>query len=70
MIGNDRQEPTLDDLLNDPIVQILMRRDAVERWKLEEMIARVRRNRRAEADCLAACPACTFVTVQIRGVGR
>ena len=54
MIGNDRQEPTLDDLLNDPIVQILMRRDAVERWKLEEMIARVRRNRRAEADCLAA----------------
>ena len=54
MIGNDRQEPTLDDLLNDPIVQILMRRDAVERWKLEEMIARVRRNRRAEAECLAA----------------
>ena len=50
MIGNDRQEPTLDDLLNDPIVQILMRRDAVERWKLEEMIARVRRNRRAEAN--------------------
>ena len=31
MIGKDRQEPTLDDLLNDPIVQILMRRDAVER---------------------------------------
>ena len=52
MIGNDRQEPTLDDLLNDPIVQILMRRDAVERWKLEEMIARVRRNRRAEAERL------------------
>jgi hypothetical protein len=55
MIGNDRQEPTLDDLLNDPIVQILMRRDAVDRWRLEEMIARVRRNRRAaEAERLAA----------------
>ena len=54
MFGNDRQEPTLDDLLNDPIVQILMRRDAVERCKLEEMIARVRRNRRAEAERMAA----------------
>jgi hypothetical protein len=54
MIGNERREPTLDDLLNGPIVQILMRRDAVERWKLEEMIARVSRNRRAEADRLAA----------------
>jgi hypothetical protein len=54
MTGKDRQEPTLDDLLNDPIVQILMRRDAVDRWKLEEMIARVRLNRRAAAERLAA----------------
>ena len=54
MTVKDRQEPTLDDLLNDPIVQILMRRDAVDRWKLEEMIARVRLNRRAAAERLAA----------------
>ncbi|EWY36813.1 hypothetical protein N825_23405 [Skermanella stibiiresistens SB22] len=54
MTCSQRNEPSLDDLLNDPIVQLLMRRDAVERDKLEAMIARIRRSRRDEARCLAA----------------
>ncbi|WP_192499460.1 hypothetical protein [Skermanella pratensis] len=54
MTGNPRKEPSLTDLLNDPIVQLMMRRDAVERETIEAMIARLRLSRRAEAERLAA----------------
>ncbi len=44
-------EPTLSELIDDPILHLLMARDAVTRGDLELLIARVRR------DCLALRPA-------------
>lgn len=37
-LDTDFGEPHLDDLLADPIVQLLMRRDGVDRQEVEEMV--------------------------------
>ena len=54
MTGNERREPTLNDLLEEPIVQLLMRRDSVKRDDLVAMVESIRRNRRTAAERLAA----------------
>lgn len=36
------QEPTLEDVLKDPIVRLMMARDGVTRAELEALIGRVR----------------------------
>ncbi len=48
-------EPRLEDVLADPIVRQLMRRDGVEPAELRALIARVRaRERVTTSDCLCA----------------
>ena len=48
-------EPRLDDLLADPIVRLVMRRDGVEPAQLRALIADVRvRQRGKPRDCLCA----------------
>jgi len=40
-------EPTLDELLHDPIVELLMRRDRISRQAILRAMARARRQLRA-----------------------
>jgi hypothetical protein len=54
MTGSERREPTLDDLLDEPIVQLLMRRDSVKRDEVVAMVEAIRRNRRSTGDRMAA----------------
>lgn len=42
-------EPTLQDLLDDPVTELVMRRDGVAREEIETLIAR-QREARLEAD--------------------
>lgn len=49
--GRSGQEPTLAELLDDPIIQAVMARDGVERAKLDDLIAAVQaRLRRAATE--------------------
>ncbi|MBI3706511.1 MAG: hypothetical protein HY246_02310 [Proteobacteria bacterium] len=53
--GRKGQEPTLAELLDDPIIQAVMARDGVERAKLDDLIAAVQaRLRRAAREHAAA----------------
>jgi len=49
-----RMTPTLSELLEDPIVIAVMARDGINRDSFQQMIDRVRRNRRAQQERLAA----------------
>ncbi len=49
-----RTTPTLSELLEDPIVIAVMARDGINRDSFQQMIDRVRRNRRAQQERLAA----------------
>lgn len=49
-----RMTPTLSELLEDPIVIAVMTRDGINRDSFQQMIDRVRRNRRAQQERLAA----------------
>lgn len=49
-----RTTPTLSELLEDPIVIAVMARDGISRDSFQQMIDRVRRNRRAQQERLAA----------------
>ena len=54
MMTTDHRELTLKELLDDPLVQLMMHRDAVERDELVELMESVRRKRLSAADMLAA----------------
>ncbi|WP_164467421.1 hypothetical protein [Caulobacter flavus] len=45
--GLDDPPPTLDELLSEPIVRLLMRRDGVEEGEVRKLIAKVASSRRA-----------------------
>lgn len=49
-----RMTPTLSELLEDPIVIAVMARDGINRDSFQQMIDRVRRNRQAQQERLAA----------------
>lgn len=52
---NHRREPTLSELLDEPIVIAVMARDGFTREHIQRLIERVRHNRRnAEREPLAA----------------
>jgi hypothetical protein len=42
-LSRDAAEPSLAELLDDPVMQILMERDHVRRAELEDLIAETRR---------------------------
>ncbi|WP_165799207.1 hypothetical protein [Caulobacter zeae] len=46
-LGLDDPPPTLDELLSEPIVRLLMRRDGVEEGEVRKLIARVASSRRS-----------------------
>jgi hypothetical protein len=54
MIATDHRELTFKELLDDPMVQLVMRRDSVERDKLVELMSVIRRNRLKAAEKIAA----------------
>ena len=54
MTGSERREPTLNDLLDEPIVQLLMRRDSVKRDEVVAIVESIRQNRRSAGDRMAA----------------
>jgi len=54
MTTTDHRELTFKELLDDPMVQLVMRRDAVERDKLIELMNAIRRNRLTAAEKIAA----------------
>ncbi len=45
--GLDDPPPTLDELLSEPIVRLLMRRDGVEEGEVRKLIAKVASSRRS-----------------------
>lgn len=45
--GLDDPPPTLDELLSEPIVRLLMRRDGVEEGEVRKLIARIASSRRS-----------------------
>jgi hypothetical protein len=48
------EEPSLAEVLADPLVHLVMRRDGVSRSQLETVIARARARRRGAACCRCA----------------
>ena len=44
------QEPSLSEVLDEPITQLVMDRDGVDRHDLEEMLDRLRQHLRPEED--------------------
>jgi hypothetical protein len=49
-----RCEPSLEDMLSDPIVQAVMRADGVDRRALDDLLSEIARERRAagkESNC-------------------
>lgn len=40
-MGNKLQQPDLAEMLQEPVVQLVMERDGVSREELEDLIARV-----------------------------
>lgn len=50
------QEPALSEVLADPLVHLVMRRDGVSRAELDEVIARAQAKLRGEL-CCQSCPA-------------
>lgn len=47
MTAGERPEPRLDELLDDPLVEILMRSDSVDRDALMAMLTALRADRRS-----------------------
>lgn len=49
-----RKDPTLSELLDDPLVAAVMRRDGVSREHLQQLMAQIRRNLRDQNGRVAA----------------
>lgn len=58
-------EPTLDEILSDPIVAALMEADAVDPRELDEMLQRVAHGLRASDPTIVRSPAPRDATVTI-----
>lgn len=50
MHGTNAQEPTLGELLDDPLVRLLMMRDGVTRCEVETLMMRAQRYSANDAD--------------------
>lgn len=50
----DRRDPTLSELLDEPIIKAVMARDGISRESIHALIERVRRSRVRERQPLAA----------------
>ena len=43
-----KTDATLLELLNDPIIMVVMRRDGISRESMEQLFERIQRNRQAQ----------------------
>ena len=51
---DQRKDPTLKEILDDPIIAALMKRDGISREHVHQLFAQVRRNLRAREEKMAA----------------
>lgn len=51
---DDQKDPTLSEILDEPIIMALMKRDGISRESLRQLLERVRNNLRAREDRMAA----------------
>jgi hypothetical protein len=54
MLAKMQHEPTLDDLLNEPIVRLVMKADGVTEADLRVLVAELRRRLNGRDELLAA----------------